>query len=58
MAAGVHGTSFLSAQFPATVGQSFVKGPVIALGLIPMEFHAMFRMLSSAYLVMKKNVHV
>lgn len=55
---GVHGASFLSAQFPATVVQSSVEGFVIALSLIPMEFHVMLRMLFSTYLVMKINVHV
>lgn len=58
MVVGVHGASFLSAQFPATVVQSFVEGFVIALSLIPMEFHVMLRMLFSTYLVMKINAHV
>lgn len=58
MVVGVHGASFLSAQFPAMVVQSSVKGLVIALSLVPMDFHAMFLMLPSMYLVMKKNVHV
>lgn len=58
MVVGVHGASFLSAQFPATVVQSSVIGFVIAPSLIPMEFHAICQMLHSTYLVMKKNVHV
>lgn len=58
MVVGVHGASFLSAQFPATVVQGSGKGFVIALNLIPMEFRVMWRMLPSTYLVMRKNVHV
>lgn len=58
MAVGVHGTSFLSVQFPATVVQSSVSGFVIALPQIPMGLHAMSQMLSSAYSAMKKYVHV